>query len=378
MLRWTWIEWLIAAAAAAASIFAVPSVCGDEIAASPVATALADGNVLSVGTQSASNVGKLLIDLETGEASARRACAEELSRSNDERSIGALIAAMKDEDADVRRAAMLGLWRVGRPAFDRLLIALGDDDYLVRRGTCEALGLMEDQRAISPILDCLTDSNPDVRSSAAWALGRLRKPRATRALIIALRDDFPQVRREAAWSLGEIKPKQAVEPLVIALRDSDNTVRNNAAAALAELHDMRAVLPLLDALRDEDVATRRQAARGLGCLGDTGACDGLIAALSDLDAIVRECAARALGRIEDARAVTTLVEVLGDEDNQVRRAASDALVQIGKSSVKALSAALESENPIIRTAAGEALNRWRELHVGDTLPLATAAEPDPQ
>jgi HEAT repeat protein len=126
------------------------------------------------------------------------------------------------------------------------------------------------------------------------------------------------------------------------------------------------------------VATRRQAARALGCLADAAACDGLVTALSDLDAIVRESAARALGRIEDSRAITTLVEVLGDEDAQVRRAARDALVQIGKPSVKALGAAMESENPLIRTAAAEALARWRELHVGDTIPVAAVDTSDPQ
>src|SRR5205823_7282563 len=140
MVRWSWIEWLIGGAAAAASLFAAPSVCGDPVVppmGSPVGS-----TVGSVGGTASTNfpaaiqikptVGKLLLDLETGETSARRASIEELSRSNDERSVGALVAAMKDDDADVRRAAMLGLWRVGRPAFDRLMIALSDDDYLVR------------------------------------------------------------------------------------------------------------------------------------------------------------------------------------------------------------------------------------------------------
>jgi HEAT repeat protein len=212
-----WVEWVIAAAAAAASLFAVPSVCGDAIGA-PMGTPVgAAGLANPAGAASAKaeptasipvSIGKLLIDVETGEVSARRASIEELSRSNDRRSIGALVAAMKDEDSEVRRAAMLGLWRVGRPGFDRLMLALSDDDYLVRRGACEALGLLEDARAISPLLDCLSDSNPEVRSSASWALGRLRTNRATRRLTVALRDDFPQVRREAAWSLGEIKDKQ--------------------------------------------------------------------------------------------------------------------------------------------------------------------------
>src|SRR5215212_9997896 len=241
-----WVEWVIAGAAAAASLFAIPSVCGDAMGtpvASPVgvsgASAKADptANIASSIANVPVTIGKLLIDVESGEVSARRASIEELSRSNDGRSLGALVAAMKDEDSEVRRAAMLGLWRVGRPAFDRLILALIDDEYLVRRGACEALGLMEDSRAIPHLLDCLSDSNPDVRSSASWALGRLRTTSATRPLMVGLRDDFAQVRREAAWSLGEIKDKQSVEPLVAALRDFDNAVRNNAAGALAELHD---------------------------------------------------------------------------------------------------------------------------------------------
>src|SRR5688572_9685579 len=229
-----WVEWLIAGAAAAASLFAAPSVCGDPIGA-PVASPVGAMAAMKAAASAASakadpteaipKIGKLLLDLETGEISGRRAAIEELSRSNDGRSVGALIAAMKDEDADTRRAAMLGLWRVGRPAFDRLILALSDDDYLVRRGACEALGLMEDPRAIASLLDCMSDSYADVRSSAAWALGRLRTGRAARPLMVALRDEFPQVRREAAWSLGEIKDKQSVEPLVMALRDLDNTVR---------------------------------------------------------------------------------------------------------------------------------------------------------
>ena len=62
----------------------------------------------------------------------------------------------------------------------------------------------------------------------------------------------------------------------------------------------------------------------------------------------------------------------------MRRAASESLVAIGKASLKPLTAALESENPVIRTAAGQALSRWREMHIGDNVPVATTAEPDPQ
>src|SRR5207237_6354401 len=116
----------------------VPAVVGSPVG-STAGSASADAK------SAASRIGKLLIDLETGEVSTRRASAELLAASHDDRSIGALISALRDEDADVRRAAMLGLWRVGRPAFDRLPDSLFDEDYLVRRGACEALGLRDDE-----------------------------------------------------------------------------------------------------------------------------------------------------------------------------------------------------------------------------------------
>ena len=96
MVRWSWIEWLIAGAAAAASLLAAPSVCGDPIAAavaSPVGSAVGSASA-DRPTQIGPRIGKLLLDLETAEVSGRRASIEELSRSNDERSIGALVAAM--------------------------------------------------------------------------------------------------------------------------------------------------------------------------------------------------------------------------------------------------------------------------------------------
>ena len=125
MVRWSWIEWLIAGAAAAASLFAAPSVCGDPMGqplGTPVGSAMGTGVSVASGVSAKADpvadrntnianptarFGKLLIDLEIGESSARRASIEELSRSNDERSVGALVAAMRDDAAD--RLARIGL-----------------------------------------------------------------------------------------------------------------------------------------------------------------------------------------------------------------------------------------------------------------------------
>ena len=72
MVRWSWIEWAIAGAAAAASLLCAPAVCGDPIAP-PVATPLGPlAPTASLDAKSVASVrppiGKLLLDVETGES----------------------------------------------------------------------------------------------------------------------------------------------------------------------------------------------------------------------------------------------------------------------------------------------------------------------
>jgi HEAT repeat protein len=75
----------------------------------------------------------------------------------------------------------------------------------------------------------LSDSDSDVRTSAAKALVRIGKP-AVEALIRALGD--PVVRKGAAITLRELGDKRAVEPLITALRSHSEGVRKGAAIAL--------------------------------------------------------------------------------------------------------------------------------------------------
>src|SRR5262249_39847233 len=111
------------------------------------------------------------------------------------------------------------------------------------------------------------------------------------------------------------------------------------------------------ALKDDDVRTRRQAARSLGRLNEISACDGLIAALSDSDPLVREGAARALGRLGDAKAAANLVATFTDCDAVVRKTAAAALVQLGQAAMPALANAAQGEDPTVRAAAIETIQK---------------------
>jgi hypothetical protein len=88
--------------------------------------------------------------------------------------------------------------QVPQGTIDALETALDDADADVRRTAAEALGSLEDPRAVDALLEALrNDSDETVRKMAAWALGEIESPRAVDALRPAVRDSNVEVRRHA-------------------------------------------------------------------------------------------------------------------------------------------------------------------------------------
>ena len=252
-----------------------------------------------------------------------------------------LIAALKGENKDVRQAAaaMLGRlgWQPGRdetagwywmvkgdwhncvalgsPAVKPLIAALKDENSDVRKAAAEALGKIGDARAVEPLIAALKDRYSDVRQAASEALGKIGAP-AVEPLIAALKDK--DVRASATEALVKIGAP-AVEPLIAALKDENKNVRQAAAAMLVRLGWQPG--------RDE-AAGWYWMVKGdwHNCVAlGSPAVKPLIAALKDAGWSVREAAAKALGEIKDPRAVEPLIAALKDESSSVRRAAAEAL-----------------------------------------------------
>ena len=97
----------------------------------------------------------------------------------------------------------------------------------------------EKQQSLNAIIPRLKDENKDVRKNAAGALREIGDARAVEPLTEALKDESGEVRRRAAWALGEIGDTVAVEPLIEALRDEDEKVRSGAAGALEMIGDAK-------------------------------------------------------------------------------------------------------------------------------------------
>ena len=288
---------------------------------------------------------------------------------------------------------------LGALAVEPHIAALKDENSDVRQAAAYALGEIKDPRAVEPLIAALKDEDSDVRKAAARALGEIKDPRAVEPLIAALEDEELRVRAAAAEALVKIGAP-AVEPLIAALEDEELRVRAAAAEALGQIGDARAVAPLIAALKDTDKYVRKAATEALGKIG-APAVESLSAALKDTDKYVRKAAAYALGEIKDPRAVEPLIAALRDSD--VREAAAEALdrlgwkpgkdesagwywmakcewekcVALGASAVAPLIAALKDTDKYVRKAAAEALGQIGEVRAIEPLITSLRSTDDP-
>ncbi len=128
---------------------------------------------------------------------------------------------------------------------EALIQALADDDAAVRKAAAEAL---VNQRAIP--------TEPKIRllffcARQDWgALIEAGSP-AVECLLPRLRDQQVEIRLEVVKTLGKIRSRAAVQDLCIALSDASQDVRKAAARALAEIGDPAAIPALKTALTRE-------------------------------------------------------------------------------------------------------------------------------
>jgi HEAT repeat protein/beta-lactamase regulating signal transducer with metallopeptidase domain len=277
--------------------------------------------------------------------------------------VPALLAALKDADVEVRRAASQSLGNLqDSRAVPGLIDALKDSDAEVRANSAEALGNLEDPRAVSGLTVALKDNSTEVRRRALEALANMpESQRPVDAFIQALSDSNADVRQAAVEAVSDLEDKRAVRPLIKLLSDPSADVRHQAAHALGNMQDPSAADPLAAALRDSDSDVRSAAASSLAELGLTVAPVGLIEATKDKNAEVRQNAAHALGEIRDPKSVPTLRVMLNDQNSDVREAAIDALSEVRDSAaLEAIIGALKSSDPNVRKQAAEALGQRSE------------------
>jgi hypothetical protein len=208
----------------------------------------------TVATMADVDVATTIATLAKGGTTAERmAAAKRLGASRSPRAYEPLVAALKDDNRDVRWAAIEALGELGdRRAVAPLVEYLDKPEAYrwARRLIASALGTIGDPAAVPPLVKLLEDADPFVRRLAALALVRIGEPSGVarvRALLADTSDPtLTTVRREYAraeeqrWQTVKRSPAPAPAlPPSRALRPREWAGIRVGAARLA---DVRSVL----------------------------------------------------------------------------------------------------------------------------------------
>lgn len=301
---------------------------------------------------------------------------EYLGAAGDEAAVPFLVAALADEDDQLRQHAAIALGEIGSPeAVPALIRALRDRDRAVQWFAAVSLAKIGEP-AVEPLINELSAGDVNGAAGAAVALGRMREASAVEPLVALLSSPDLYLRGQAVEALVAIG-RPATPALVKAALGNDPVKRNSALIALGRLADGDAARPLISLLGTQDLVARHYAVVALRGLGPT-AVPALEEALDSPLPAVRKGACEILGYLREPRAVKSVAVLLDDPDESVRSCAAKTLGAIdGKAAAESLVAALNDPSPRVREVAVLALGKIKSQDAVPALKEVAANDPDP-
>ncbi len=265
------------------------------------------------------------------------------------RGVPALIRALEDKEAKVRRAATFGLGQVGPRAYEAvpaLVKTMEEDaDSLVQSFAAEALGNIgpEARSAIPNLKKALKSKNEELAINSALALWKIEKDLSGITVLGNAVESGRTilVRRTAARALAEIgsQAKDAIPSLIIGLKDKESMVRADCALALGKMGSSArpAIQYLKPALQDKSVRVSLEAAGAIWRIKKI-APESIIATLNrgleDKSTNNKVLAAVLVAEIGPPAIGTQkkLLQMMQTQDERVKNAARTALTQLNKES----------------------------------------------
>ncbi|MCG8590384.1 MAG: HEAT repeat domain-containing protein [Proteobacteria bacterium] len=300
--------------------------------------------VLVVEIRSAARASELVVTgavehLPEADLATRLVLVQFLGLLDDERAVVPILMAGQDEAiAEVAQATLEAMGSATERGIDAAWSSL---DGEIRRDACTILGRVGGAAGRGRLLLVLDDADPELRSAAARALGECRCAEALPTLVGRL---------EAAAVEDEEENEEEVEALVEALVALGSPVDGgpDLTAQAVELLSAR--------LEGAVEAVRLAIATVLGRIGRPQDAELVSLLLKDASAAVRRAAVEALARLEPGAASEPLRLALADESPMVRIAAAGALGASGNSNVlDDLRRLIHDEDARVRAAAVRAI-----------------------
>lgn len=139
----------------------------------------------------------------SGDGTIRRQAVDVMGKLGDQRAVPLLLNALKDLEITVRFSATQALSRIGssdavEPLIEHLKV---EEEEFVRFGIINALGDLQDTRAVSTVKKFLKDPDDDIRLATVEALSKLAEPSVIPELIKLNSDPNDEIRRQANYSI---------------------------------------------------------------------------------------------------------------------------------------------------------------------------------
>lgn len=247
---------------------------------------------------------------------------EVLAMCSGDRGSQRLLAALEEEDAELRGAAARALGRRRCmdsvvPLVERLEAAAGSDEFdaedeveaVIDGLVCLAGAPDEgaDPAVAARIAELLSErldgAGEPVRHAIASVMGKIGRPDDAELVSILLKDSSARVRRAAVDALSRLDSAADCEPLRLALADESPAVRVAAAAALGGSRSGSALDDLGRLLHDEDDRVRAAAVRAMGAVGERLGEEASAPVIGQVGGLLREGGAVAMACAEALRRI---------------------------------------------------------------------------
>jgi len=278
----------------------------------------------------AKNVALLADLLDESDPTVREQATRNLGETHNRLALPHLRKALKDEDINVRIAAVEAFVEFEEAEYGPVLLgALADEEDRLVLAALRCIGRRKFTAAADRVRRLLDGRSDIVRRTALETLNELSLSAGSAELKLLLRDESPALRLRAAEnalferSSGDF----ARELMQLARSDDSPAVRGAALAAAAKLRLKGANAEVTKALREESPLIRRGAVRACAYLKRPEAVREF---LDDASPMVRLAAIRAAGQLKDGACAKRLMELLQEvPDLHSHLAARDSLARIG-------------------------------------------------
>jgi len=288
---------------------------------------------------------------------------------------GDVLAAMADDDPEVRAAATrLALGLPGESFTDMLVQRVQDQSGAGRVEMVAVLGRRRDRSALSALLEACKDEDSTVRMAAIRAAADLGGIEAREALIAALETADAEQRQAAADALARIPDERLSHSLGMALGPASDQAKIALLGVLAGRPGTAPMPALFAMAREKDPGVRVAALKALEVSAPPEMASQLLALLLDAatdeerSAAVEAMAAVGKRSADSRETVAGVLRVLADAPEAAQGALLTVLSRLGGAeALAAVAKALHDDRPAIREAAVRALADWPDMEASDTL-----------